>query len=230
MDPKETKPLHSGFKYLYSMLNKNLLKNIIFLTGGILIFIAGIVIYGILLNLREVPLDEAMLEKGYRELKNVSLIIDRKSYTMSLYEDSVLIKSYRVCFGRNLNYPKMRNNDGATPVGSYIICSIENTHKYHKFFVLNYPNFDDISFALRRGIISQEKYDSLAFSINHNVCPDENSVLGGRIGIHGIGKYNSIFKNLPFVFNWTDGSIATSNESLDELFSVIKTGTKVIIK
>jgi len=55
-------------------------------------------------------------------------------------------------------------------------------------------------------------------------------VLGGNICIHGIGRLNSIFKNLPFVYNWTDGSIALSNESLDEILSVIKTGTQVVIK
>lgn len=55
-------------------------------------------------------------------------------------------------------------------------------------------------------------------------------MLGGNIGIHGIGRLNPIFKNLPFVYNWTDGSIAISNESLDELLSVINTGTQVVIK
>ena len=55
-------------------------------------------------------------------------------------------------------------------------------------------------------------------------------VLGGNIGIHGIGRLNSIFKNLPFVYNWTDGSIALSNEDLDEILTVINTGTNIVIK
>jgi len=32
------------------------------------------------------------------------------------------------------------------------------------------------------------------------------------------------------VFNWTDGSIALSDEDIEEIYSVIKIGTKVIIK
>ncbi len=52
-------------------------------------------------------------------------------------------------------------------------------------------------------------------------CPYENTILGGEIGIQGIGEYNLIFKNLPFVFNWTNGSAAISNESIDELLSVV---------
>ena len=55
-------------------------------------------------------------------------------------------------------------------------------------------------------------------------------MLGGEIGIHGIGRLNYIFKNLPFVYNWTNGSIAMSDEDIDELYSVVKLGTKVVIK
>ena len=39
-----------------------------------------------------------------------------------------------------------------------------------------------------------------------------------------------IFKNLPFVFNWTNGSIAMSDENIDEIHSVIREGTEVVIK
>ncbi len=48
--------------------------------------------------------------------------------------------------------------------------------------------------------------------------------LGNNIGIHGIGRLNFIFKNLPFIYNWTDGSIAVSNENIDEIYSVAKKG------
>jgi hypothetical protein len=54
--------------------------------------------------------------------------------------------------------------------------------------------------------------------------------LGGNLGLHGIGKFNFIIKNLPFVFNWTNGSIALSDEDIDEIFSIVKVGTKVVIK
>ncbi|HQJ45413.1 MAG TPA: L,D-transpeptidase, partial [Ignavibacteriaceae bacterium] len=57
-----------------------------------------------------------------------------------------------------------------------------------------------------------------------------NQVLGGNIGIQGIGRLNYVFKNLPFVYNWTDGSIALSNEDLDEIIKVIKPGTQIVIK
>jgi hypothetical protein len=103
-------------------------------------------------------------------------------------------------------------------------------NKYHKFLRLNYPNLNDATEALRKGIISQKEFDKLSFQFYYDDCPDLVTALGGNIGIQGIGEYNSIFKNLPFVYNWTDGSVAVSNESIDEIYSVVKKGTKVVIK
>lgn len=217
-------------KYFKKIINKHTLRNALFFSGGIILFIFGVLTYGIVLNLRDVPLKEAMLNKGFETLKNTNIIIDRKTFTLSLYEDTVLIKNYRANFGKNLSEPKSRANDGATPVGEYSICSIDTASKYHKSLIINYPNLHDASEAMRKGLITQQIFDKLKFEFYYEGCTDSTTVLGGNIGIHGIGEYNFIFKNLPFVYNWTDGSIAVSNEAIDEIYSVIKKGTKVVIK
>jgi murein L,D-transpeptidase YafK len=200
------------------------------MTAGIVVFIFGVVTYGIILNSLEDPLPEAMLKKGFTELNDVNIIIDRKTFTLSLYEDTVFVKSYRASFGRNLRAPKIRANDNATPVGEYQICDIDTAHVYHKFFKLNYPNLNDASEGFRRGLVDQQEFDRLRFEFYYEDCPKLNTPLGGNMGIHGIGRLNYIFKNLPFVYNWTDGSIALSNEHIDEIYSVINKGTKVVIK
>jgi murein L,D-transpeptidase YafK len=210
--------------------NKNTLQKIIFFSGGTIIFIGGVVLYGIIINIREIPLKEAMRLKGFSQLSNTSILIERKNYSLSIYEDTVLIKTCRANFGRNINNPKCREDDNATPVGEYMICSVDTINKYHKFLRLNYPNLIDASEALVKGIISQKQFDKLNFEFYYGDCPDQDTDLGGNIGIHGIGEYNAIFKNLPFVFNWTDGSVAVSNEDIDEIYSVVKRGTKVVIK
>ncbi len=213
-----------------SFLNMNLVRNVIFFSGGIILFIFGVIAYGIILNLKEVPLKEAMAEKGFTRLDNPNIVIDRSSYTLDLYEDTVLIKSYRANFGRNVGVPKSRAGDLATPVGVYKICSIDTASKYYKFFRLNYPNLDDATNALRIGLINQTEFDKLKFEYYYRDCTDADTPLGGNIGIQGIGRLNSLFKYLPFNYNWTDGSIAISNESIDELYSVVKKGTKVVIR
>jgi len=213
-----------------NFINKNTVRNVFFMTAGIFIFIFGVIIYGIILNSLEDSLQEKMLEKGFTELKNVNLLIDRKNFSLSIYEDTVLIKSYRISLGRNVSVPKTKKDDEATPVGEYKICDLDTAHKYYKFLNLNYPNLEDAADALRRGVITQSQFDQLKFEFYYEDCPKLETELGGNIGIHGIGRLNYIFKNLPFVYNWTDGSIALKNESIDEILSITGKGTKVVIK
>jgi murein L,D-transpeptidase YafK len=215
---------------LEKVVNKTLLRNIILYSGGILTFIAGIFIYGLVLNLREDSLQEAMQQKGITQLSEVSLVVVRKEFALKLYEGEILVKTYRASFGMNVSKPKMRAEDQATPVGEYEICNLDSVHKYYRFLKLNYPNIDDASDGLRKGIISQEEYNRLSYEFYYEGCPRTKTALGNDIGIHGIGQYNSIFRNLPFVYNWTDGSVALSNQDIDEIYSVVKKGTKVVIK
>ena len=215
---------------ILAILSSSLLKNVLFTIGAIALFISGVIVYGVILNLRAITLQEAMAQKGFRELSDVNLLVERNNYTLNLYEDTVFVKSYRVSFGRNLTDKKKLSNDGATPVGDYKICSISNDQRYHKFLQINYPNLEDAAEALRKSLITQKQYNELKFDFYYEECVSPNTVLGGQIGIHGIGRLNPIFKNLPFVYNWTDGSIALSNEDLDEILLVIKTGTKVVIR
>lgn len=215
---------------IISILSNPLLKNVMFTIAAMALFVSGVIIYGVILNLREVSLNEAMLQKGFRKLNDVNLLVDRKTFTLGVYEDTVFIKSYRISFGRNLSDKKKLSDDGATPIGTYKICSITDNATYYKFLKLNYPNLDDAAEALRKQLITQKQFNQLKFEFYYEECVSANTVLGGNIGIHGIGRLNSIFKNLPFVYNWTDGSIALSNESLDEILTVIKKGTQVVIK
>ncbi len=210
--------------------SNNIWGNVILLSGGIILFFVGVILYGIIVNIQEVSLKEQMKRKGIEKIHSPQIFVDRHNYSLSIYEDTLFIKSYRSVFGRNIKEPKTKKGDLATPVGEYKICAIDTLNKYHKFFRLNYPNLSDAMTGLRKGIITQQEFDQIKYEFYYEGYPKLKTNLGGNIGIHGIGKLNFIFKNLPFVFNWTDGSIAISNEDIDELYSVIKKGTKVVIK
>ncbi len=207
-----------------------MIKNIIYIFGSVLVFLAGVIVYGIILNSKEIPLSEAMAENNLKKLKNVRLIVHRMDYEMDLYSDTVFVKSYKAVFGRNSSNVKTGAQDFATPRGRYRICRIDTNARYYKCFRLNYPNESDAADAFKKKEITQKEYLKIVHSLETNGCPPQTTYLGGRIGIHGIGKYNFIFKNLPFVFNWTNGSIAISNDDIDELYKVVKIGTPVFIK
>lgn len=214
----------------FKMIDLKAIRNISFMILSILIFLVGVVVYGIILNLREVTLEEAMAFKGIKEFQKINIIIDRSSFSLSLFDDTTLVKTYKASFGRNVKEPKKTDGDGATPIGVYKICSIDTASEYHKFFKINYPNLEDAEETLRRGIISREEFEDIKFNYYYADCTPFSKILGGNIGIHGIGRLNFVFKNLPFAYNWTDGSIALSDENIDELYSVVKKGTKVVIK
>ncbi|MCW8995189.1 MAG: L,D-transpeptidase family protein, partial [Psychromonas sp.] len=173
-------------------LNKGVLRNIIYLIFAIALFFFGVLVYGIILNLRNVPLSEAMLKNGFTEIKNPRLVVDRQNYTLGLYEESVLIKNYRVSFGKSVHTPKSRAGDKATPVGVYKICKIDTVNKYHKFFQINYPNLEDATNALRKGWISQKEFNDIKFQYYYEGCTRFNNILGGNIGIHGIGELDYV--------------------------------------
>ncbi len=230
MENQKEKNISLNVETVKKYLNKTTVRNIIIFSGGIAVFLAGVIVYGIVLNLREVPLAEAMREKGIKKIDNPVLVVNKNAYTISLYQDTVFIKSYRASFGKNASSTKTKKDDYATPTGEYKICSIDTSHIYYKFLRLNYPNLIDDAEGLRKGLITQKEYDELRFEYYYAECVTSKTNLGNNIGIHGIGRLNYIFKNLPFVYNWTDGSIAVSNENIDEIFSVAKKGTKVVIK
>jgi hypothetical protein len=230
MDNKNIKLSKSEITKYTSYLSTDLIRNVVFFSGGIILFITGCVIYGIILNMREIPLSQAVREKGFASLDEANILIDRLAYKLILYNDTVFIKSYKANFGRNNNVPKCKDGDLATPVGEYKICDIDTASRYHKFFKIDYPNLNDAREALRKGVINQDVFDKLKFDFDYNVSPDSSTYLGGNVGIQGIGRLNFVFKYLPLNYNWTDGSVAISNEDMDELYSVVKKGTKVVIK
>ncbi|MDP3150530.1 MAG: L,D-transpeptidase [Ignavibacteria bacterium] len=205
-----------------------MVKNVLLFTGGLFLFLTGCVLYGVLLNVKEKPLQQEMALKGLTKVENPRIVINRTTFELALYSDTILVKKYRAVFGRN-PLAKRSANDNATPIGVYKICEIVTSHKYGKLFKLTYPNLQDVEAGLAKGILSQDEYEKLRFDNNYGECVNAETKLGGNVGIHGIGELNFIFKNLPFVFNWTDGSIAISNENIDELYNVITKGTEVVI-
>jgi len=103
----------------------NLFKNVMYFTGSVFIFFSGMVVYGVVLNLRQVTLAEAMSSKNITNLNNVQIVIDRSNYTLELFSDTMLVKKYKAVFGKNRNKMKTSANDFVTPSGEFQICRID---------------------------------------------------------------------------------------------------------
>ncbi len=204
-------------------------RNSIYYLGGIIIFVFGMFIYGIVSNWREVELRDVLHEKKISEGFHPKLVVNKIDYKLHLYADTILVKTYDVVFGGNPKYHKQDSEDRYTPKGHYIICDKKNTTGLGKTLVLNYPALQDAEYGLKNNLISNKEYLLIQKAYNNGTSPPMNTKLGGNIKIHGNGKFDLILRNLPFILNWTNGSIAVNNREIEELYNVCPIGTEVII-
>lgn len=204
-------------------------KKIILYIGGIIVFLLGMIVFGLLSDLRKPKLEELLKAKNITKIVNPIIVINKIDYKLHLYSDTILIKSYDVIFGKNPKYKKRSKDDRFTPSGEYYICVKRDNDYYEKFMLLSFPNVQDAKDGLASNFITKKEFNKIYDSIINMKIPPMNTGMGGNIGIHGNGKYDIILRNLPFIFNWTNGSIAMDNTDIKELYEVCKTGTKVSV-
>lgn len=140
------------------------------------------------------------------------IVVSKSRYMLALRYRGKTIRSYRATFGPNPTQNKAREGDRNTPEGTFRIASKNPASKYDKFMGLNYPT--DSSYA---------RFNKLKAT---GVIP-ANSTIGGNVGIHGIWPGGDELVKLGI--GWTDGCIALMNKDIEELFSLISVGTKVVI-
>lgn len=204
-------------------------RNAIYYLGGIVIFVFGMFIFGIISNWREVELEDVLAEKKIIGAFQPKLVINKIDYKLHLYADTILVKTYDVVLGGNPKNQKKSSEDRYTPKGNYFICDKKITTGLGKTLVLSYPSKHDAEFGLRQNLISNKEFFVIASAIEKKTIPPMDTRLGGNIKIHGNGKFDLILRNLPFILNWTNGSIAVNNREIEELYNACPIGTEVII-
>lgn len=143
----------------------------------------------------------------------IFLLIDKSNYRLYLYEDTKLLKTYKVVFGSNNLRDKQMQGDKETPEGTFHIIDKRYHNRWSRFILLDYPNeASRKKFQLQksRGLIPQ------------------NAKIGGGIGIHGTPA--GVKLGVDLRVNWTDGCIGMKNDAVDELFKIVEVGTPVVIK
>lgn len=206
-----------------------MIRGLLIYLGGIFVFILGMFLYGIFLDLRKTDLDEIIKQKKIVKIFPTRLVVNKMDYKMHLYIDTILVKTYNIVLGGNPKHKKKSKFDRFTPVGNYFICDKRETSGLGKILILNYPTIEDGLKGLKEGLITEEEFNKIKKSINIGTCPPSDTKLGGLIKIHGNGRFDLFLRNLPFVFNWTDGSIAVNNSEIEELYEICPIGTPVII-
>ena len=134
------------------------------------------------------------------------IIVLKSKRKLQLFFKGKKVKQYSISLGGNPIGHKQFEGDEKTPEGSYFIDGKNPNSKYYKNLGISYPNAEDKAFARSKG---------------------KNP--GGAIKIHGLPNNKPWLGKLHLLKDWTHGCIAVTNKQMDEIYSSVKTGTKIII-
>ncbi len=154
------------------------------------------------------PIKSDTLNKSLLEI-----IVNKSQYCVALYYRNKPIRVYKAVFGPNPKLNKIMEGDRNTPEGKFTITHKNPGSKYTKFMGLSYPN--DSAYARFNKLKAAGKIPATAR-------------IGGDVGIHGIWKGGDDM--IEMGVGWTDGCVAIKNQDIEELFSMVGVGTKVIIR
>lgn len=125
--------------------------------------------------------------------------VDKSERRMELLRDGKVIRRYKIRLGDAPIGHKRQQGDEKTPEGDYRISGRNPNSRFHLSLRVSYPNEADRKQARTR-----------------RVDP------GGDIFIHG-GNVAT------YPFDWTDGCIAVSDREIEEIWSLVPTGTPIRI-
>src|SRR5258706_8697107 len=134
------------------------------------------------------------------------VIVNKAKREVLLMHAGNMVRSYRVALGRNPVGPKTKQGDGKTPEGIYSISGRNAASAFHRALRVSYPNSADRAQAKRLG-----------------VAP------GGDIMIHGLPNGQGHIGKAHLQSDWTEGCIAVTNAEIEEIWGLVRDGTKVEI-
>lgn len=170
----------------------------------------------------------SVMQNTARADNGVWIDVDTAEQTLLVMQgDSVKAVFENVAIGRYGTTWSKVTKDDKTPLGRFRVGWVNEKSRYYRFFGLNYPNLDTANRALEENRIDEETWLSIKQAKSRGRTPPQDTLLGGHIGIHGIGRGD---QEIHHKYNWTNGCVALTNEQIDRLGKWIKPGIWVNIR
>ena len=158
----------------------------------------------------------------------IRILIDTKALTLKVMQgDQETLTFSNIAIGRYGTDTDRRRGDNKTPLGYFTIAWITDDTSFHRFFGFRYPSKEYAERAFRAGRLDKKTWNTIRQAFASGRLPPQDTVLGGNLGIHGIGRGNV---NVHEQYNWTNGCIALTNDQVDRLTKWISVGTSVEIR
>jgi murein L,D-transpeptidase YafK len=135
------------------------------------------------------------------------VVVYKRERKLVLLSQGREIRSYKIALGAEPVGPKTRQGDHRTPEGVFILDSRNPNRHFYKAFHISYPNSRDIAAAQKLGVSA-----------------------GGDIMLHGLPKEYGWMGKAHTLHDWTDGCIAVTNEEMDEIWKLVRVGTRIEIR
>ncbi|MFT3974281.1 MAG: L,D-transpeptidase family protein [Amaricoccus sp.] len=130
------------------------------------------------------------------------VVVSKRNRVLELRAGDQLLKRYSVHLGFQPVGQKVMSGDGRTPEGQYFIDRRNPRSDFYLSLGISYPNAVDVARAQALGVRP-----------------------GGDIMIHG-GPRRSSDRSKT---DWTAGCIAVTDQEIEEIWSMVPTGTPVVI-
>ena len=157
------------------------------------------------------------------------ILVDTQALTLTVYstENQVLARFNNISIGSGGAAEIHHRGDETTPLGVFHVSWVDRHHRYGTFFGLDYPSADIARRAFAAGRISRAELDAIIRAQQRHRTPPQNTPLGGRLGIHGIGRGDP---RIQEAFNWTNGCVALTNTQIRQLARWVHVGSRVVIR
>ena len=165
---------------------------------------------GDLLNY-ETPLVQLISEQPLHKSR-IALRVEKSRYRLTVLYRGKAVKSYPIVLGANPVDDKRFEGDNCTPEGHFALTVVRAHRSWSRFMLLNYPT------AVSRQRFRRAKRDGVIA---------QNATIGGAVGIHGVPNHAD--QAIDRGQNWTAGCISLKTHDIEEVSSVCRAGTPVLI-
>ena len=157
------------------------------------------------------------------------ILVDTDALTLTVLsaDNAVLARFPDISIGSGGAAKIHRRGDETTPLGIFHIAWIDRRSRFGTFYGFDYPSERVARSAYAEGIISRADLDAILEAVRQQRLPPQNTPLGGRLGIHGVGRGDPAIHG---AFNWTDGCVALTNQQIRQLSRWMHVGTQVVIR
>ncbi len=157
-------------------------------------------------------------------ISDIWIKIHKKERKLFLLKGRQVLKEYNIALCPfNPSKDKAKQGDEGTPEGRFFICELIKNPEQKRYgdrsMRLSYPNIEDARRGLKTKLITYETYRKIVRQIYSGLMPNQRTLLGGSIRIHGGGSKK----------DWTLGCVALDDDDIIEIFKMIQIGSRVEI-